>query len=220
MNSVLINIAQALNQKSAKDPLESFDYKAAHQEGWTISRVESSTTGTPRVQLQKLDDTTESSQSFHEDKDAWAFVVQQAKQGSNLHLLALALVDERERYAIQASCGAWNVCEKSLPTLGYLEALMIEKSPVYKLVRIDDNAYRLDEKVVSESRPIALIRRKFDQQNQPIGWRLIPLVMMQGSKTHVWPTPEDAIVSTKLLNRKEAGAAVQQAESYGLPCAH
>jgi hypothetical protein len=87
---------------------------------------------------------------------------------------------------------------------------MIE-SPVYKLVRIDDNTYRLDRKIISENRSIALIRRAFDKQDRLIGWRLNPLVMMQGSKTHVWPTPEEVIVSTKLINRKEATSGVEQA---------
>jgi hypothetical protein len=119
MNSVQNEGTESFNHHSAKDPLESFDYLAAHQEGWTISRVESSSTGIPRVQLQKLDGTTERSQSFHEDKDAWAFVVQQAKQGSILHLLALDLVDERERYAIQASCGYWNNSQKLSVRIGH-----------------------------------------------------------------------------------------------------
>jgi hypothetical protein len=116
MNSDQNDGAQSSSDKSAEDPLVSFDYKTAHQEGWTISPMEPFGTGTRRVQLQKLDDTTKSSQSFHEDKDAWAFVVLQAKQGSNLHLTALDLVDERERYAIQASCGYWNNCQKPWST--------------------------------------------------------------------------------------------------------
>lgn len=116
MNSEQNGGAQSLSDKSAENPLESFDYKAAHQEGWTISPMEPLGTGTRRVQLQKLDDTTESSQSFHEDKDAWDFVVAQARKGSLLHLAALDLVDERERYAIQASCGYWNNCQKPWST--------------------------------------------------------------------------------------------------------
>ncbi|MEO9191636.1 MAG: hypothetical protein ABI224_16770 [Acetobacteraceae bacterium] len=41
-----------------------------------------------------------------------------------------------------------------------------------------------------------------------LGWRLKPLVVMQGAKNRLWPHPADALVSTRLLKPAEARAAI------------
>jgi hypothetical protein len=85
--------------------LESFDFEAAHREGWTISNRGTFSDGAPRIELHKLEQSPEASPKFREDRDAWAHVVTNARKRSVLHLQALSLVDRRERLAIFAHCG-------------------------------------------------------------------------------------------------------------------
>lgn len=85
--------------------LESFDFEAAHREGWTISNRGTYSDGAPRIELHKLDQPLEAAPKFMEDRDAWAHVVTNARKRSLLHLQALSLVDRRERLAIVALCG-------------------------------------------------------------------------------------------------------------------
>lgn len=87
--------------------LKSFDYQAAHRDGWTISDLGRFKDGTPHVELQKLDRPRDGAPRFHEDKEAWAHVVAKARAGSVLHSQALDLVDRRERLAIETLFGPW-----------------------------------------------------------------------------------------------------------------
>ncbi len=76
-------------------------------------------------------------------------------------------------------------------------------SAEYAVIRIDDETYRLD-RVVEPRRILAFIKRVSDRANNPVGWRLKPSVVMQGSKSRIWPNPAEAIASTQLLSKKEA----------------
>jgi hypothetical protein len=81
--------------------------EAARQEGWTLSTHGAYQDGTTIVQLQRLDSQQSGLPSFAEDRDAWDFVVNRARAGSDLHRTALAQVDRIERVLIEASCGFW-----------------------------------------------------------------------------------------------------------------
>lgn len=87
--------------------LKTFDYEGAHRDGWTISDLGRFKDGTPHVELQKLDQPRDGAPKFHEDKEAWAHVVQKAREGSRLHLNALDLIDRRERLVIETLFGPW-----------------------------------------------------------------------------------------------------------------
>ena len=83
----------------------SFDFTAAHREGWTVSEAEPNTDGTPGVQLQRLDDPEDGEPRFPGDKEVWRHVVAHARAGSDLHRQALVLVDPYELFLIEATCG-------------------------------------------------------------------------------------------------------------------
>ncbi|MEK8121615.1 hypothetical protein WOB59_00395 [Methylocystis sp. IM4] len=87
--------------------LDYFDHDAAHCDGWALSDCGSYADGSPRVELQKLDNPPTGTPMFSEDRAAWAHVVARARAGSFLHLEALELVDRRERLAIEATAGVW-----------------------------------------------------------------------------------------------------------------
>jgi hypothetical protein len=88
-------------------------------------------------------------------------------------------------------------------------------SVTYSLIRTDADSLRLDRHDGADRRPIAVIELKRDAAGEPLGWRLKPLVMMRGSKSRLWPSPEDAIASTALLSLREAKVAVAQANRGG-----
>lgn len=101
-------IALSQNPNTGTDPtLKTFDFDAAHRDGWTISDLGRFKDGTPHVELQKLDRPHDGTPRFYEDKEAWAHVVQKAREGSSLHLDALDLIDRRERLAIETLFGPW-----------------------------------------------------------------------------------------------------------------
>ncbi len=87
--------------------IANFDFARAHREGWTISDYGRFKDDSPHVELQKLDKLINDVRIFHEDKEAWAFVVAQARTGSLFHIQALSLVDRRERKGIETLFGCW-----------------------------------------------------------------------------------------------------------------
>ena len=88
-------------------------------------------------------------------------------------------------------------------------------SMTYTLTRPDTENLRRDRHDGPDHRPIAVIKLARDRAGEPLGWRLKPLVMMRGSKSRLWPSPEDAIASTALLTLQEAKAAVARADNGG-----
>lgn len=87
----------------------------------------------------------------------------------------------------------------------------------YALARERDGAFRLER--TSEPFPgkVALIRPITDRSGQHLGWKLKPLVTMQGSRSRIWPTVEEAIASTKLMTLGQAKIAVADAVRASLP---
>lgn len=97
----------SLQEGAAAPIIASFDFRRAHREGWTLSLLGTSSDGSPRVELRKLDNPPPGIPAFLQDKDAWTHVVARAKEGSPLHCQALDLVDARERLAIAVFHRAW-----------------------------------------------------------------------------------------------------------------
>ena len=83
---------------------------------------------------------------------------------------------------------------------------------VYAVVRVHAGSYRLDRTQPPRVGPAAFVIQVRDRLGNPLGWKLKPLVMMQGARSRVWPTAADAIAATKLFTPGAARAAVQQAD--------
>jgi hypothetical protein len=88
-------------------------------------------------------------------------------------------------------------------------------SVIYTLTRTNTDSLRLDRHDGPDRRPIALIRLARDRADKPLGWRLKPLVVMRGSRSRLWQSPEDALASTALLTLQEAKAAIARADRGG-----
>lgn len=69
---------------------------ASAEEGWGLFDASGSSNG--RTQLQRCDDM----KAFESDDDAWTFVVDQAKAGSERHIAALRLVKRYNRVEAEA----------------------------------------------------------------------------------------------------------------------
>jgi hypothetical protein len=74
----------------------------------------------------------------------------------------------------------------------------------YDIVRVRDDSYRLDGRREPGSGAVAFVVLARDRLGNPSGWRLRPLVVMNGSPRRLWPTPAEAIAATKLLTLGEA----------------
>lgn len=86
------------------------------------------------------------------------------------------------------------------------------QTPAYAVVCVDDERYRLDRLTPPGTGAAALVIRFRDRLGNPLGWRLRPLVVMQGARSRVHPTAAAALASTKLLTPKQAKDAVAQAD--------
>lgn len=84
--------------------------------------------------------------------------------------------------------------------------------PRYTLRKTAEDRFRLDSHDGADARPIALVLQVIDRSGAPAGWRLKPLVVMRGSPSRIWPSPADALASTKLMKASEAKAVVARAE--------
>lgn len=93
------------------DPIRCFDTLAARREGWRVAYCGHHEDGTESVQLQCFDDLPETGGAavFTTDGEVWQHVVGRAREGSPLHIAALALVDRHERHLIEVACGPWRL---------------------------------------------------------------------------------------------------------------
>ena len=87
----------------------------------------------------------------------------------------------------------------------------------YAVVRLLDGAYRLDRTTDPYPGPVAHIKPIEDRKGTPTGWRLRPIVVMQGSPSKVWGTAAEVIASTKLMTPGQARSAVAAADAAGAP---
>ncbi len=85
----------------------------------------------------------------------------------------------------------------------------------YAVVRGHDGGYQLQCTSEHPARKIATVNQVKDRTGGLLGWRLKPLVVMQGARSRIWPTPAEAIVSTKLMTPGQAKAAIRQADTSG-----
>ena len=83
-----------------------YQAELAHAEGWGIFHRGDRGDGSACVELQGLDDDAPGGPGFMDDLAVWEHVVIKARQGSALHLAALASVDPVERSLIRYWCSA------------------------------------------------------------------------------------------------------------------
>ena len=88
----------------------------------------------------------------------------------------------------------------------------MQQTTAYAVVRVHADSYRLDRLTPPGAGAAAFVVRFRDRLGNPLGWRLRPLVVMQGARSRIHPTAAAAIASTKLLTPKEARDAVAQAD--------
>jgi len=89
-------------------------------------------------------------------------------------------------------------------------------SQAYAIVRVDKDRYRLDrldgmKGCTSGAVAFAMLVR--DRRSEPLGWRLKPLVVMQGARSRVWPSAAAVFASTKLMTMRQAESAVIRANT-------
>jgi hypothetical protein len=82
----------------------------------------------------------------------------------------------------------------------------------YVVARVHDDRYQIERTTPPGTGTAAFIDRVLDRTGGPLGWRLKPLVVMQGAKSRIWPSVADAIASTKLMTLREARTAVAAAD--------
>ena len=87
------------------------------------------------------------------------------------------------------------------------------QAPAYAVVRVHADSYRLDRLTPPGTGAVAFVLRFRDRLGNPLGWRLRPLVVMQGAKSRIHPTAAEAVASTKLLTLKAAKDAVVRADA-------
>ena len=87
------------------------------------------------------------------------------------------------------------------------------QAPAYAVVRVHADSYRLDRLTPPGLGAAAFVIRFHDRLGNPLGWRLRPLVVMQGARSRIHPTAAEAVASTKLLTPKAAKDAVAQADA-------
>jgi hypothetical protein len=74
----------------------------------------------------------------------------------------------------------------------------------YAVARVHDDSYRLDRITEPVPGPVAFVKRFRDRRGVPLGWRLRPVVVVQGSRSRLWESAAEALASTKLLTLAEA----------------
>ena len=86
------------------------------------------------------------------------------------------------------------------------------QAPAYAVVRVHADSYRIDRLTPPGTGAVAFVLRFRDRLGDPLGWRLRPLVVMQGAKSRIHPTAAEAVASTKLVTPRAARDAVAQAD--------
>ncbi len=85
----------------------------------------------------------------------------------------------------------------------------------YAVVRDHDGNYRINRNASPFSGTCALVTAIVDRRGAVLGWKLKPLVCMQGSQGKVWPSAADAIASSKLMTIGQAQTAITTANATG-----
>ena len=82
----------------------------------------------------------------------------------------------------------------------------------YSVIRQSDGTYRLDRKSDPYPGKVAFIVPVTSKPGRKAGWRLKPIVMVQGSRSKVWETVAAVIASTKLVTPGQAKKLVAEAD--------
>ena len=83
----------------------------------------------------------------------------------------------------------------------------------YTVAKKSDGTFSLNRTTEPSPGPVAFIKPILDRTGGTTGWRLKPLVIMQGPQSRVWATAAEAIASTKLMTLATARRAVEHASS-------
>ena len=87
---------------------------------------------------------------------------------------------------------------------------MIEK-PTFAILRMPDGRFRLDRTAATSPSAVAYAKPVTDRKGTLIGWKLQPIVVLQGSASRIWLTAADAIASTRLLTAAAAHRLIDDA---------
>ncbi len=74
----------------------------------------------------------------------------------------------------------------------------------YAVVRLHDGRFRLDRTAPPAPGPVAYAKPVTDRRGAQIGWKLHPVVVVQGSRSKIWRSAAEALASTRLLTATEA----------------
>jgi hypothetical protein len=74
----------------------------------------------------------------------------------------------------------------------------------YAIVCVPDGRFRLDRTTPPAPGPIAFAKPVHDRFGGQIGWKLHPVVVVQGSRSKIWGSAAEALASTQLLTAAEA----------------
>lgn len=83
-------------------------------------------------------------------------------------------------------------------------------SDAYTVTAERNGSYHLHS-TTPENRHVARITPVLDRSAHVLGWKLKPVVVMQGATSKLWRDPAEAIAATKLLTPGRARAAVRTA---------
>ncbi len=83
----------------------------------------------------------------------------------------------------------------------------------YAVVRLHDGRFRLDRTLPPAPGPIAYAKPVIDRLGAQVGWKLHPIVVVQGSRSKIWDSAAEALASTKLLT---AAKARRLANNHGM----
>lgn len=83
----------------------------------------------------------------------------------------------------------------------------------FVIVQLPDGRLRLDRMFSGNSGQVAYAKPVFDRDGSSIGWKLQPIVVVQGSRSKMWPHPADALASTKLFSAAVARRLIGEAGS-------
>jgi hypothetical protein len=78
----------------------------------------------------------------------------------------------------------------------------------YAIVRVRDDRYGIERLTPPGTGTASFIDRVHDRTGGLLGWRLKPLVVMQGARSRIWLSVAEAVASTKLMTLREAETAV------------
>jgi hypothetical protein len=84
---------------------------------------------------------------------------------------------------------------------------------IYTVTHQQGGAFHLERTAEPFPGVVAHITPALTQTGEQRGWRLKPLVTIQGATSRLWPTAADAIAATKLMTIAQAQRAVNNAIS-------